>query len=276
MGKRSREKRAEDVGGSTGNDGGGGGIQWLPVVLAAGALVLAFVAWSDTKTLKDDMTRRFGDVGNRVDQVQKQVAAAAAAKPAQQQQGPDPAKAYTIKLDGSPVRGKASAPVTIAEFSDFQCPFCSRVTPTMKQIEEVYGDKVRVVWKNHPLPFHPNALPAAVAAMAANEQGKFWEYHDLLFANQQKQSKDDFIQYAKNLKLDIARFTRDMDPAKYKAKIDADSDEAMNLGASGTPAFFVNGHFVNGAKPFAEFAKVINAELQRLNLPIPAAAQNPS
>lgn len=119
-------------------------------------------------------------------------------------------------------------------------------------------------------------MPAAVASMAAHEQGKFWEFHDKLFADQQKQKREDFLRYAKDLKLDVARFTKDMDSGKYKAQIDADTNEAMALGASGTPAFFVNGRFINGAKPFAEFAKVINAELQRLNLPIPPAAQNPS
>lgn len=123
---------------------------------------------------------------------------------------------------------------------------------------------------------HQFAMPAAVAAMAANEQGKFWEYHDKLFANQQKMTRDDFLRYAKELNLDLAKFTKDLDSGKYKTQIDADANEAMTLGASGTPAFFVNGRFVNGAKPFTEFAKVINSELQRLNLPIPAAAQNPS
>jgi len=135
---------------------------------------------------------------------------------------------------------------------------------------------VKIVWKNHPLPFHPNAMPSAVAAMAAHEQGKFWEMHDKLFADQKNQKRETFLAYAKELKLDVAKFTQDMDSGKYKAQIEADSNEAMALGASGTPAFFVNGRFLNGAKPFAEFAKVINAELQRLNLPIPPAAQNPS
>jgi predicted DsbA family dithiol-disulfide isomerase len=89
-------------------------------------------------------------------------------------------------------------------------------------------------------------------------------------------TRDDFLRYAKELNLDLAKFTKDLDSGKYKTQIDADANEAMTLGASGTPAFFVNGRFVNGAKPFTEFAKVINSELQRLNLPIPAAAQNPS
>lgn len=111
--------------------------------------------------------------------------------------------------------------------------------------------------------------------MAAHEQGKFWEFHDKLFADQKKQSRAEFLQYAKELKLDVAKFTKDLDSGKYKPLIEADAKEANAIGAGGTPAFFVNGHFINGAKPFAEFAKVINAELQRLNLPIPPAAQNP-
>ena len=115
-------------------------------------------------------------------------------------------------------------------------------------------------------------MPAALAAMAANDQGKFWEFHDKTFANQQKLSRDQYLQYAKDLKLDVAKFTQDMDGAKFKAQIDADSAEAKTLGVSGTPGFFVNGKFLSGAKPFEEFATVINAELKRLNLPIPPGA----
>jgi protein-disulfide isomerase len=128
------------------------------------------------------------------------------------------------------------------------------------------------VWKNLPLSFHPNAMPAALAAMAANEQGKFWEMHDKIFANQQKMNRDQYIAYAKELNLDVAKFTKSMDEAKFKPQIEADAAEANKLGVSGTPAFFVNGRFLSGAKPFAEFAKTINEELKRLNLPIPPGA----
>ena len=140
----------------------------------------------------------------------------------------------------------------------------------------MYGDSVRIVWKNMPLSFHQNAMPAALAAMAANEQGKFWQYHDKLFANQQKLSRDDFIKHAKDLNLDVAQFTKSMDDAKFKTQIQADIAEAGKLGVTGTPAFFVNGHFLNGAQPFPAFAKMINAELQKAGKPIPAAAQNPT
>jgi protein-disulfide isomerase len=115
-------------------------------------------------------------------------------------------------------------------------------------------------------------MPAALAAMAANEQGKFWEFHDKVFANQQKMSRDEYLRYAKELKLDVGRFTKSLDGATFKPQIEADQAEATKLGVTGTPAFFVNGKFLSGAKPFAEFAVAINAELKRLNLPIPPGA----
>jgi protein-disulfide isomerase len=108
--------------------------------------------------------------------------------------------------------------------------------------------------------------------MAANDQGKFWEFHDKVFANQQKLNRDQYIAYAKELKLDVAKFTKALDGAQFKAHIEADAAEAGRLGVTGTPAFFVNGKFLSGAKPFAEFAAAINAELKRLNLPIPQGA----
>ena len=106
---------------------------------------------------------------------------------------------------------------------------------------------MRIVWKNNPLPMHPNAMPAALASMAAYEQGKFWEYHDKIFANQQKMSRPDLLQYAKDLGLDVKRFEAALTAAKAKPAIDADAAEAKSLGASGTPAFFVNGRFLSGA-----------------------------
>jgi protein-disulfide isomerase len=139
----------------------------------------------------------------------------------------------------------------------------------------VYGDKVRIVWKHNPLPFHPNAMPAALASMAAHEQGKFWEYHDKVFANQQKMTRPDLLRHAQELGLDVKRFEQALNAARAKPAIDADAAEARSLGATGTPAFFVNGRFLSGAKPFEEFAQVINGELTRLKIPIPTAAAAP-
>ena len=119
---------------------------------------------------------------------------------------------------------------------------------------------------------HQNAMAAALAAEAARNQGKFWEMHDKLFENQSKLEPDDIKQYAKDIGLDAAQFERDVHSAEAKKRVADDMAEASSLGISGTPAFFVNGHYLYGAQPFDEFAKVINAELQRLKIPIPSAA----
>ncbi len=129
-----------------------------------------------------------------------------------------------------------------------------------------------MVWKNRPLDFHKDAMPAALAGMAANEQGRFWEFHDKVFASQPNIGRDRLLQIAGEVGLDVKRFETAFNSAKYKPEIDADIAEANGLGASGTPAFFINGRFLSGAKPFTEFAAVINAELTRLNVPIPPAA----
>ncbi len=119
-------------------------------------------------------------------------------------------------------------------------------------------------------------MPAALASMAAYEQGKFWEYHDKLFANQAKFQKDQLMQYAKEVGLDLKRFEQALTSARDKPAIDADVAEAKSLGATGTPAFFVNGHYLSGAKPFDEFAQTINAELTRLKVAIPPGAATPA
>ena len=132
------------------------------------------------------------------------------------------------------------------------------------------------MWKNHPLDIHKDAPLAHLAAMAADDQGKFWEYHDKLFANQPKIQREFLLQYAREVGLDMKLFEQALASAKGQPKIDADIAEANSLGTTGTPAFFINGRFLNGAKPFAEFAKVINAELDRLKIDIPLAARKPS
>lgn len=129
-----------------------------------------------------------------------------------------------------------------------------------------------MAWKHHPLPMHSDSALAHLASMAANEQGKFWEFHDKVFANQGKIKWNDLQGYARDLGLDMKKFEDDVTKARFKPQIDADSAEAMGLGATGTPAFFINGHYLSGAQPFESFAKVINAELTRLSVPIPPGA----
>jgi len=131
------------------------------------------------------------------------------------------------------------------------------------------------VWKHLPLEMHQFAAGAHLASVAAQKQGKFWEFHDKLFANQQKLQIDDLKRYAKEVGLDPQQFDRDLADLATKQVVDADKAEAKSLGLSGTPGFFVNGRFLSGAKPFEEFAKAINSELTRLNLPIPPGAAVP-
>jgi len=129
---------------------------------------------------------------------------------------------------------------------------------------------VRVVWKHLPLTsIHPNAMGAALASEAAHSQGKFWEFHDKCFANQSKLAMNDLKQYAKEVGLDMARFEKDLVDLERKKRVEDDMAEAKTLGITGTPGFFVNGRYLSGAKPFDEFATAINAELTRLNIPIP-------
>ncbi len=177
---------------------------------------------------------------------------------------PEPAKVVTdIDVKGSPVKGAKNAPVTIVEFSDFQCPFCSRVVPTLHDLEKQYEGKVKVIFKHQPLPFHQNARPAANAAMAANEQGKFWEMHDKLFSNQQSLDRASLEKYAQEIGLDMNKFKAALDSNKFDAQITADSNEGNRVGANGTPTFFINGRQVVGAQPIEAFKAVIDDELKK-------------
>ena len=164
-----------------------------------------------------------------------------------------------------PIWGKATAPVTVVEISDFECPFCGRVSPTLKQIKETYGpDKVRVVWKHNPLPFHKNARPAHEAAAAVFGVGgsdAFWKFHDLAFANQKDLTPENFTKWAVASGVDAAKFKAALDSKKFAAKIEEDMALAKKIGASGTPAFRINGVTVSGAQPFEKFKEVIDAQL---------------
>ena len=185
------------------------------------------------------------------------------------QKGPDPARVYAIKVDGAPSKGPETAPVTIAEFSEFQCPFCLKVDPTIRRIADVYKDQVRIVWKHLPLSIHQHAVDAAVAAEAARNQNKFWEYHDKLFANQDKLEVESLKRYAKELQLDMARFEADRLNPENRKRVEADVAEARELGVSSTPSFFINGRYIRGAQSFDVLAKLIDEELNRLKVPIP-------
>lgn len=163
-----------------------------------------------------------------------------------------------------PVLGDADAPVTVVEFSDFQCPFCQRVVPTLKRVRETYGDRVRIVWKDFPLTsIHPQAFKAAEAGQCAREQGRFWEYHDRLFANQQALEPELLKKYAADLGLDAAQFNSCLDTAKYAERVQEQMGAGAQLGVSSTPSIFINGRLLSGAQPYETFTAVIDEELAR-------------
>ncbi len=201
------------------------------------------------------------------DTLMKTATAQVAAAPAAPAGGGDAPDTTVYKVDpgNGPSFGPKGAPVTIVEFSDFQCPFCGRVAPTVKQIEDKYKGKVRLTFRNYPLPFHDHAQLAAEAAMAANEQGKFWEMHDKMFANQQALNRPDLEKYASEIGLNVDKFKADLDSGKEKANVNADVTYANSLpgGGMGTPTFFINGHKIPGALPFEQFQAVIDGELKK-------------
>ena len=188
--------------------------------------------------------------------------AAAPPPPPPQPGTPDANTRFRAEIKGAPMKGAKDAPVTIVQFSDFQCPFCSRVEPTVAKVMDEYKGKVRVVWRDLPLPFHPNAMPAAIAARAAGEQGKFWEMHDKIFADQAHMDRATYEKYAGELGLNMGKFKAALDANKGKEAIEADSAAGGKIGARGTPAFFINGKFLSGAQPFESFKAKIDEELK--------------
>lgn len=170
---------------------------------------------------------------------------------------------YPVTEDNNPAKGPADAPITIIEFSDFECPFCTRWhVEVWPKLQEAYGDKIRLVYRDFPLySIHPNAGPAAEAANCANEQGRFWEYHDLLFAAEQGLSREAYEAYARQVNLDMSQFNSCLDEKRYESEVTADFEYARQLGIQSTPTFFINGVALIGAQPFEVFQEVIELEL---------------
>jgi protein-disulfide isomerase len=194
-------------------------------------------------------------------------AAAAPDAPQPPRQQPDPAAVYRVPVGDSPVKGPNDALVTIVEVSEFQCPFCARVGPTLAQIVEQYGNDVRIVFKHNPLPFHDNAMPAAQASMEVLAQGgpaKFWRYHDVLFENQPQINPENLERWAQELGgIDMNRFRQAMENHTHRAAVQAEMEAVTEAGARiGTPSAFINGRLVQGAQPFPAFEAAINRALE--------------
>lgn len=186
-----------------------------------------------------------------------------------------PSGPINVSADDDPYLGDKNAPVTFIEFSDFQCPFCRKFwKDTLPQIKKEYIDtgKVKFVYRDFPLSFHQGAAPAAEGAECAEEQGKFWELHDTIFEEQEKQGSgtiqftaDDVKKWAAKIGLNTSKFNQCLDSGKYKAEVEKDIADGTTAGATGTPALFINGRLVVGAQPFAAFKVVIDEELKKLN-----------
>jgi protein-disulfide isomerase len=164
-----------------------------------------------------------------------------------------------------PSRGPADAPITLVEFSDFECPFCVRILPTLDQIQETYGDQVRIVYRHFPLNgIHPNAQLAAEASLCADAQGKFWEMHDAIFEVRGKVDADGLKSMAADLGLDSEVFDGCLDSREFQDQVAADLEAGRQAGVTGTPALFINGRFLSGAQPFNVISRVIDDELTRV------------
>ncbi len=176
---------------------------------------------------------------------------------------------FDIVLGNAPISGSKDAPVTIVEFADFECPYCRQTEPNIQKVRAQYSDKVRIVYKNFPLPMHSHAQKAAEAGLCAAEQGKFWPYHDKLMAQTPPQLEVPQLKaLAASLQLDTARFDQCLDSGKEAANVSTDAEQGKSLGVTGTPSFFINGHFVSGALQYDTLRDLVEQQLA----PVPAQA----
>jgi len=169
-----------------------------------------------------------------------------------------------VPIDNSPARGEENAPITIVEFSDYECPFCRRSQETLATLKAKYPTQIRWVFKDFPLSFHRRAMPSALASRCAGEQGKFWEYHEKLFSGKGLQDED-LKRYAKETGLDESKFGDCLAEKRFEAGVTADMKLGQSVGVSGTPAFFINGRMLSGAQPPEAFVDIIEEELSRKN-----------
>jgi predicted DsbA family dithiol-disulfide isomerase len=244
----------------------------------------ALVTPAEAKAFYDAHSARFGGVDEAtaiqqiVDGLEKQRQRERRAAFARELRGKYPVEVrlepfrVEIRTDDAPTRGNPDAPVTIVEFSDFQCPYCARARPAVNRVREVYGDKVRFVFRHFPLAFHGQAEKAGEAAACAGDQGRFWDMHDRLWANPGKLGVEDLKEHATALGLDEERFGQCLDSGRLAELVQKDIQAGARLGVSGTPAFFINGRPITGAQPFETFAQVIDEELERAGRAAPGAS----
>jgi protein-disulfide isomerase len=210
----------------------------------------------------DEIKKGQKEILAKLEALDKAVAQVKAAPAAPARPQIDPNKVYSLNVGDSPTKGPKDAKITIVEFSDYQCPFCSQAEPLVDQVLAAYPKDVQRVYKQFPLTsIHPNALPASKAAVAAGKQGKFWEMHAKLFGNQRELSPDNYKKWAEELKLDVPRFEKDMSSPEVQSQIDKEMQEARAAEVTGTPTIFVNGKRLQ-QRSFDGFKAAIDAALQ--------------
>jgi protein-disulfide isomerase len=233
-------------------------VQGTPCFFVNGRRLSGAQPYDDFARLVDEelaRARHLIDRGVAPDEIYAVIMATA---PAAQPAAPDvDPVALEVSTDGAPIRGDARAPVTIVVFSDFECPYCVKVEATLKSIEAAHPGKVRIAYRHHPLPMHEHARLASKASLAAERQGKFWPYHDVLVAHRDALDRASLERYASEIGLDAPRFSRDLDDPKLDARIEADLAQASKLGVKGTPTTFIDGHRIVGAQPIALFEAAI-------------------
>ncbi len=170
-----------------------------------------------------------------------------------------------VAADGRPYRGAANPKVVIYEYSDFECPFCGKAEPTVEDVLRAYPETVQLQYRHFPLDAHPRSVPAAIASVCAQEQGKFWQMHDKMFANQQALEDADLAKYAQEIGLDSAQYGKCIALPATAEKVEKDRLEGIGRGVSATPMFFIGESEVRGAQPFAKFKSAIDSELARAN-----------
>lgn len=249
----------------------------LLILIAVGVLLSVLLsAWGliERNNLKTEIA-----VQNKVlEDIQEEIKdlGSAPGQPERRAQQPEP-KEVVVSIDDDPMKGDPEAPVTIVEFSDYQCPFCKRSHDNViSKIEEEYIDtgKVRLVFRDYPLGFHQNAVPAALAANCGGEQDKYWEVHEFLFANPDKLTTQDVSNASEELGLDKAEFDACVSDKDKEAEITADFEEGKKYGVTGTPSYFIGlseegdeitGVFVRGAQPYEVFKQHIDGKLEKVN-----------
>jgi protein-disulfide isomerase len=245
-----------------------------PLAIAALFATVSLVSCTDDNQIKElrEQQRLILAKLNTVEEKIDKASARAQASQRPPSTGPEAGRAYDIPAGNSPTKGPADAPITIIEFSDYQCPFCSKAEPLVKEALDAYPTKARVVFKHFPLTsIHPNAMPAALAAAAAQKQGKFWEMHEKLFANQRELSPEQIKKYAAEVGLDVAKFEADSQSDEVKQQVQQDMQLAQKVGVRGTPTIFVNGKILQ-TRSLDGFKQMIDPVLKEASA-APAGAQ---